>query len=120
MLRFVFEATRRVAAALSDSCSSQGRIGKCTQGKSQGEGHIEIKKTADIHAVEKRITPSMSPVDHLGSMLVEAMKSKPAQQFYAQSGTVAQSSSPDALAAFQKEESAKWGKIIQAAGIQPE
>jgi len=59
-------------------------------------------------------------VTRLHAMLVEAMKSKPAQQFYAQSGTVAQSSSPDALAAFQKEESAKWGKIIQAAGIQPE
>jgi len=59
-------------------------------------------------------------VQRLNALLADAIKSKPAQQFYEQTGTAPEHSSPDELAAFQKEESAKWGKIIEAAGIQPE
>lgn len=59
-------------------------------------------------------------VRRLNALLADAIKSKPAQQFYTQTGTAPEASTPEGLAAFQKEESAKWGKIIQAAGIQPE
>ena len=59
-------------------------------------------------------------VTQLNQMLADAMKSKPAQQFYSQTGTAPEASTPEALTAFQKEESAKWGKIISDAGIQPE
>jgi len=59
-------------------------------------------------------------VKKLNELLGTAMKSKPAQQFYDLTGTVPEASTPEALAAFQKDESAKWGKIIKDAGIQPE
>jgi tripartite-type tricarboxylate transporter receptor subunit TctC len=51
---------------------------------------------------------------------VNATKTKPAQQFYAQTGTDPATSTPDELAAFQQAESRKWGDIIKKAGIQPE
>lgn len=59
-------------------------------------------------------------VKRLNELLVKAADSKTAETFYKQTGTVKETSTPDALAKFQGEESAKWGKIIQAAGIQPE
>lgn len=59
-------------------------------------------------------------VTRMNELLHAAIKSKPAQQFYAQTGTVPESSTPGELAAFQLTESAKWGKIITEAGIAPE
>ena len=59
-------------------------------------------------------------VKRLNALIADAIKSKPAQQFYTQTGTTPQASTPQELAAFQTEESAKWGKIIKDAGIQPE
>jgi len=67
--------------------------------------------------------PAGTPPDvvkHLNELLVNATKTKPAQQFYAQTGTDAASSTPDELAKFQQAESKKWGDIIKKAGIQPE
>ncbi|MGV2899398.1 Bug family tripartite tricarboxylate transporter substrate binding protein [Achromobacter sp. AGC78] len=67
--------------------------------------------------------PAGTPPDvvkRLNELLVNATKAKPAQQFYAQTGTDAASSSPDELAKFQQAESKKWGDIIKKAGIQPE
>jgi len=56
----------------------------------------------------------------MNALMAQAMKTKPAQQFYSQTGTVPEASTPEELVTFQKAESEKWGKIIQAAGIQPE
>lgn len=67
--------------------------------------------------------PAGTPPDvvkRLNELLVKATKTKPAQQFYAQTGTDAATSTPDELAAFQQAESKKWGDIIKKAGIQPE
>jgi len=67
--------------------------------------------------------PAGTPPDvvkRLNELLVNATKAKPAQQFYAQTGTDAASSTPDELAKFQQAESKKWGDIIKKAGIQPE
>ncbi len=67
--------------------------------------------------------PSGTPpelVKRLHELLAKAADSKAAASFYQQTGTVKETSTPDELATFQGEESKKWGKIIQAAGIQPE
>ncbi|KAG0930617.1 hypothetical protein G6F31_016987 [Rhizopus arrhizus] len=67
--------------------------------------------------------PAGTPPDvikRLNGLLVNATKTKPAQQFYGQTGTDPATSTPDELAAFQQAESRKWGDIIKKAGIQPE
>ncbi len=67
--------------------------------------------------------PAGTPPDvikRLNELLVNASKTKPAQQFYAQTGTEPATSTPSELAAFQQAESKKWGEIIKKAGIQPE
>ncbi|MBU4611155.1 tripartite tricarboxylate transporter substrate binding protein [Achromobacter sp. GG226] len=59
-------------------------------------------------------------VTYLHDTFVAATKAKAAQSFYSQTGTTPFTNSPKELAEFQAAESAKWGKIIQEAGIQPE
>lgn len=59
-------------------------------------------------------------VSRLHELLSKATESKSAKQFYSQTGTDAAVSTPKELAAFQAEESKKWGDIIKRAGIQPE
>lgn len=59
-------------------------------------------------------------VTYLHDTFVAATRGKAAEGFYAQTGTTPFTNTPQALAAFQAAESAKWGKIIQEAGIQPE
>lgn len=61
-----------------------------------------------------------SVVQTLNSLLRQAMTSNAAKQFYAQTGTAPEASTPDELAAFQADETVKWGTIIQKAGIKPE
>jgi len=67
--------------------------------------------------------PAKTPpaaVKRLHDLLVAATKSASAKTFYESSGADAVVSTPEELAKFQVAESQKWGKIIKAAGIQPE
>jgi tripartite-type tricarboxylate transporter receptor subunit TctC len=59
-------------------------------------------------------------VARLRELLVEGTKSSPAQNFYEGTGSDAWTTTPDELAKFQVAESQKWGKVIKAAGIEPE
>jgi tripartite-type tricarboxylate transporter receptor subunit TctC len=59
-------------------------------------------------------------VTRLNSLLVKAVGSEEARQFYASTGTEKSTSTSAELAAFQSEESQKWGRIIKAAGIEAE
>ncbi|NLD55016.1 MAG: tripartite tricarboxylate transporter substrate binding protein [Burkholderiaceae bacterium] len=56
-------------------------------------------------------------VGKLNELLVAAVKSPEARQFYESTGTEPVSSTPAELATFQAAESGKWGRIIKAAGI---
>ena len=67
--------------------------------------------------------PAKTPpavVARLHDLLVQATNGAAMKSFYATSGTDLFTSTPDELAKFQVAESTKWGKIIKAAGIQPE
>lgn len=59
-------------------------------------------------------------VKKLNEHLIKATNSAAAKSFYANTGTEPFTTTPSELASFQKDESTKWGKIISAAGIQPE
>lgn len=57
-------------------------------------------------------------VEKLHALLTEATQRNAAQQFYKQTGTAPVTSTPEELATFQEEETEKWGKIIERAGIE--
>ncbi len=59
-------------------------------------------------------------VSKLNALLVKAARSETAATFYQSTGTEVFTSTPAELARFQAQESAKWGRIIKAANIQPE
>lgn len=59
-------------------------------------------------------------VAKLNDLLVKAARSQTASNFYRSTGTEIFTSTPAELATFQQQESAKWGRIIRAANIQPE
>nr|WP_315189542.1 tripartite tricarboxylate transporter substrate binding protein [uncultured Albidiferax sp.] len=59
-------------------------------------------------------------VARLNELLVKAAKSSTAANFYQGTGTEITTTTPDGLRKVQADESVKWGKIIQAAGLQPE
>ena len=68
-------------------------------------------------------TPAGTPqpvVARLNELLVKAARSQTASNFYRSTGTEVFTSTPAELATFQQQESAKWGRIISAANIQPE
>ena len=56
----------------------------------------------------------------LNELLVAATRSAPARAYYESSGVEAWSSTSDELARFQATDTLKWGKVIKAAGIEPE
>lgn len=56
-------------------------------------------------------------VARLNALLVKAIGSSEARQFFETTGTEPASSTPEELASFQTAESQKWGRIIKAAGI---
>jgi len=58
--------------------------------------------------------------DKLAQTLTQAEASPQARDFFQNSATQAWTTSGADLAAFQDSELAKWGKVIRAAGIQPE
>jgi tripartite-type tricarboxylate transporter receptor subunit TctC len=67
--------------------------------------------------------PAKTPpavVKRLHDLLVAATKSAGAKSFYESSGVDPATSTPEELAKFQAAESQKWGRIVKAAGIQPE
>ncbi|BDT69795.1 hypothetical protein os1_39870 [Comamonadaceae bacterium OS-1] len=59
-------------------------------------------------------------VARLNELLVKAAKSSTAASFYQSTGTEITTTTPEGLRKVQADESVKWGKIIQAAGIAPE
>jgi tripartite-type tricarboxylate transporter receptor subunit TctC len=59
-------------------------------------------------------------VAKLNELLVAAVKSAPAKTFFENGGSEAWTTTPDELAKFQAAETQKWGKVIKAAGIDPE
>ena len=59
-------------------------------------------------------------VARLNELLVNAVKSAPAKQFFEGSGAEGWTSTSAELAKFQAAETQKWGKVIKAAGIEPE
>jgi len=59
-------------------------------------------------------------VARLNELLGAATRSAPAQSFYETAGSQAWTTTPEELAQFQAAETQKWGKVIKAAGIQPE
>ncbi len=59
-------------------------------------------------------------LDRLNALLVKAVASQEARQFYETTGTEPVSGTPEELAKFQQAEAQKWGKIIKAAGIEAE
>ena len=59
-------------------------------------------------------------VQRLRELLVAGTGSAAAKSFFDASGSVAFTTTPDGLAAFQATETQKWGKVIKAAGIEAE
>ena len=59
-------------------------------------------------------------VSRLNQLLAEATRGAAAKSFYQSSGSEAWTTTPEELARFQAEETEKWGRVIKAAGIQPE
>jgi tripartite-type tricarboxylate transporter receptor subunit TctC len=59
-------------------------------------------------------------VARLRELLVNAVQSPAAKTFFDTSGAEPWTTTPDELAKFQAAETVKWGKVIKAAGIEPE
>jgi tripartite-type tricarboxylate transporter receptor subunit TctC len=59
-------------------------------------------------------------VARLNELLAAALKGAPAKAFFDNAGAEAWSGTPEELARFQATETLKWGKVIKAAGIEPE
>jgi tripartite-type tricarboxylate transporter receptor subunit TctC len=59
-------------------------------------------------------------VARLRELFVNATKSAPAKAFFDNGGAEAWTTTPDELARFQQSETAKWGRVIKTAGIEPE
>ncbi len=68
--------------------------------------------------VPARTPPAV--VAKLNELLIAATRSATAKAFYETTGTDPAVSTPGELAQFQAAESQKWGRIVQAAKIQPE
>ncbi len=67
--------------------------------------------------------PAATPapvVQRLAELLTNGLKTPAAKAFFDTSGGEPFVTTPDALAKFQLAESQKWGKVIKAAGIEPE
>ena len=67
--------------------------------------------------------PAKTPppvIRRLNDLLVKAIGTESAKAFFAKNGLVPFTTTPEELAKFQAAETQKWGRIIKAAGIQPE
>jgi tripartite-type tricarboxylate transporter receptor subunit TctC len=63
---------------------------------------------------------SPAVVEKLRELLVNATRSPQAKSFFDTTGTEAWTTTPEELSRFQAQDSQKWGRVIRAAGIQPE
>ena len=63
---------------------------------------------------------SPAVVSRLNALLTKAVQSQTARAFFDNSGSEPWTSTPEELADFQATETGKWGKVIKAAGIEPE
>jgi tripartite-type tricarboxylate transporter receptor subunit TctC len=59
-------------------------------------------------------------VSRLNELIVAATLSAPARSYYESSGVEAWSTTSDELGKFQAADTVKWGKVVKAAGIEPE
>jgi tripartite-type tricarboxylate transporter receptor subunit TctC len=59
-------------------------------------------------------------VQKLRELLVKGTASESAKTFFANSGSVPFTTTPEGLAKFQAGETEKWGRVIKAAGIEAE
>ena len=59
-------------------------------------------------------------VSRLNELLINGVKSAAAKAFFDAAGSEMWTTTPDELAKFQAAETQKWGKVIKAAGIEPE
>ena len=59
-------------------------------------------------------------VSRLNELLHNGVKSAAAKSFFDAAGSEAWTTTPDELARFQASETTKWGRVIKAAGIEPE
>jgi tripartite-type tricarboxylate transporter receptor subunit TctC len=59
-------------------------------------------------------------VNRLNELIVAATRSAPARAYYESSGIEAWSTTSEELGKFQAAETLKWGRVIKAAGIEPE
>jgi tripartite-type tricarboxylate transporter receptor subunit TctC len=59
-------------------------------------------------------------IDRLHALLTAAAKGPATQHFYSTTGTDVFLSTPAELAKFQAAEAQRWGKVVRAAGIEPE
>ena len=59
-------------------------------------------------------------VARLRELLVAGTRSAPAKTFFEGSGSDAWTTTPEELAKFQSADAQKWGRVIKAAGIEPE
>jgi tripartite-type tricarboxylate transporter receptor subunit TctC len=64
-------------------------------------------------------TPA-SVVSRLNELMTNAVKGAPAKAFFDTAGSEAWTTTPEELGRFQAAETLKWGKVIKAAGIEPE
>ena len=67
--------------------------------------------------------PAKTPpavVARLRELMINATRSAPAQTFFKNTGIEPYTTTSEELAKFQASESAKWAKVIKAAGIEPE
>jgi tripartite-type tricarboxylate transporter receptor subunit TctC len=59
-------------------------------------------------------------VARLNELLQAGLKTPAAKAFFETSGGESFPTSPEQLAKFQADETAKWGRVIKKAGIEPE
>ena len=67
--------------------------------------------------------PARTPpaiIDRLRAAIIAAIDGPAARHFFESTGSEVFTTTPEALAKFQVEESAKWARIIRQAGIEPE
>lgn len=114
-------------------------VPQITAGKLRALGVTSIKRTAvlpDVPTIDEAgvkgydmgywfaaYAPAGTPapvVAKLNELVLDALKSGPVLQFFAASGGEVFPTTPDELGRFQSAETAKWGKVIKAAGIEPE
>ena len=67
--------------------------------------------------------PAKTPpavVTRLRELLIAALAGPASKTFFESTGSDVYTTTPEGLAAFQREEADKWGRVIKAAGIEPE